>query len=95
MACQTVQATTHHVSKVVCLFEWFVTVLLSDGIAGALFDALFSRNVPSGRGDGTEQRNTKIFVSISAKAIYFYGYFPISLAKQKDEEAVTFYVCSL
>lgn len=62
-----VQITTHQVSKVVCLLEWFVTVVLSAGNTEALFDTLFSMQVLSGRGDGTEQRNSKQWTLSSAK----------------------------
>lgn len=55
----------------VCLFEWFATVLLSAGNTEALFDTLFSMYVLSGRGDGTEQRNSKHCILSSAKIASF------------------------
>lgn len=62
-----VHITTHQVSKVVCLLGWFVTVALSAGNTEALLDTLFSMQVLSGRGDGTEQRNSKQCTLSSAK----------------------------
>lgn len=75
----------------VCLFEWFATVLLSAGNTEALFDTLFSMYVLSGRGDGTEQRNSKQCILSSAKNPIFQlsaSSLPL-LQKQESEDSCT------
>lgn len=75
----------------VCLFEWFATVLLSAGNTEALFDTLFSTYVLSGRGDGTGQRNSKQGVLSSAKNHIFQlsaSSLPL-LQKQDSEDSCT------
>lgn len=78
----------------VCLFEWFATVLLSAGNTEALFDTLFSMYVLSGRGDGTEQRNSKKCTLSSAKNLIFQlPASPLSLLrKQESEDTAVLYV---
>ena len=74
----------------VCLFEWFATVLLSAGNTEALFDTLFSMYVLSGRGDGTAQRKSKPCTLSSAKNPVFQlsaSSLPL-LQKQDSEDTV-------
>lgn len=79
----------------VCLFEWFATVLLSAGSTEALFDTLFSMYVLSGRGDGTEQRKSKNCILSSAKNHIFELYdFFLPLLQKTNEVAVALYVRS-
>lgn len=77
----------------VCLFEWFPTVLLSAGNTEVLFDTLFSMYVLSGRGDGTEQRNNKQYILTFAKnpILQLSTFLPL-LQKQDSEDTVVLYV---
>lgn len=78
----------------VCLFEWFATVLLSAGNTEALFDTLFSMYVLSGRGDGTEQRNSKQYTLSSAKNhILHLSASTLRLSQKQDsEDTVVLYI---